>query len=242
MVEPGIGLTRLWAPPAATRPGPRARLSAAAIVQAGLRVARDEGLDALTMARVAEVTGCSKMALYRHVSDRNDLLAVMADSALGAPPAPVASQDWRSQFTQLWDRLLAICVEYPWLLDLPDQVSGLTPRNLDWLDAGLAVFSESSLPLADRLNTVLWITENIRFEARRRRTVSGRVNDLDSMLMARDGATASLSARRYPHLLALIDSGAVGVDAPAESADLTYNLVLIGLTSIFKVTGRGIRG
>lgn len=233
MTEPGVGLSRLWVPSSAPRPGPRPRLSAAAIVQAALEVVGSEGIDAITMSRVAEVVGCSKMALYRHLSDRNDLLAMMADAAIGSPPPAAADDDWRDQFIALWDALLAVYAENSWLLDLPDKISGLTPHNLDWLDAGLAIIRQSTLPLADHLNTILLITENIRFEARRRRSVAGRVNDLDFMLMAGPGASAELPVDRYPNLMALVRRWGAGNGSPAESADGTRTMILTALAVHF---------
>lgn len=75
-----------------TSPSPRRRrarsrsrtLSVDSIVSVGIRIARDDGLGALTMRRVAEELGAGVMSLYRHVTDRRELLLRMLDEvALG---------------------------------------------------------------------------------------------------------------------------------------------------------------
>jgi AcrR family transcriptional regulator len=49
------------------------------IVDAALELARTDGLQAVTIRRVAQAVGASRMALYRHVRDKADLLNLIAD-------------------------------------------------------------------------------------------------------------------------------------------------------------------
>ena len=77
----------LWGPPAGARRGPKPRYTLDAIAEAAMTIADDEGLDAVTMQRVAERLGTTKMALYRYMPGRAELDAVMLDRALGLPPA-----------------------------------------------------------------------------------------------------------------------------------------------------------
>jgi TetR/AcrR family tetracycline transcriptional repressor len=58
---------------------PTARLSRDQIADAALRVARSEGIDAVTFRRVAKDLGAAPMALYRHVRDQHDLWQAMVD-------------------------------------------------------------------------------------------------------------------------------------------------------------------
>ncbi|MFI2712654.1 TetR/AcrR family transcriptional regulator [Micromonospora sp. NPDC018662] len=83
----------LWGTPAGPRRGPRPTLSPAAVARAGIAVADADGLDGLTMQRVAESLAVTKMALYRYVPGRAELVALMLDEALGEPPpAPAADR------------------------------------------------------------------------------------------------------------------------------------------------------
>src|SRR5918993_822630 len=72
-----------------TRPnkGPRPALSLERIVAAAVKVAAADGLQAVSMSRVAADLGVSTMSLYRYVSAKGELLALMADLPFEEPPA-----------------------------------------------------------------------------------------------------------------------------------------------------------
>jgi AcrR family transcriptional regulator len=89
--------------PVSRRGGPvRPTLSRAAIVEAALGVADREGLDAVSMRKVAEELDTGASALYVYVENRDDLLAAMFDHVM----APVAGAslpegDWRQRLAWL---------------------------------------------------------------------------------------------------------------------------------------------
>jgi AcrR family transcriptional regulator len=80
----------------------RAALSRAAMVAAGLAIADLEGLDAVTMRRVARRLDTSASALYVYLRDRDDLLDAMFDQVM-APVAQAALPpgSWREQLSWL---------------------------------------------------------------------------------------------------------------------------------------------
>jgi AcrR family transcriptional regulator len=77
-------VTLLWGGrPAPTR-GPKRSLSVEQL--ADVAVADTEGIDAVSMQRVAEDLGVTKMSLYRYVAAKSELVAVMIEPAVGDPP------------------------------------------------------------------------------------------------------------------------------------------------------------
>ena len=82
-----------------TRARGRARhaLSAEAIVETGLRIADEDGLEAVSMRRIASELSVGTMSLYHHVSDKDELLELMADaiSAELLVPGEILG-DWRA--------------------------------------------------------------------------------------------------------------------------------------------------
>ena len=71
--------------------GPKPGLSLERIVAAAVELAAAEGLAAVSMSRVARALGSSPMSLYRYVTAKDELLALMVDAALADTPAPPAS-------------------------------------------------------------------------------------------------------------------------------------------------------
>ena len=89
--------------PVSRRGGPaRPALSRAAIVAAALAIADRDGLDAVSMRRVAEELDTGASALYVYIENRDDLLGAMCDHAM-APVAEAAAPDgdWRQRLAWL---------------------------------------------------------------------------------------------------------------------------------------------
>jgi AcrR family transcriptional regulator len=102
----------------AARRGRPPRLSRAAIVAAAQRVIERDGVEALTMRRVADALGASPMALYRHVRGKDELLVLLLDELAAALPRPPLPREPR-------ERVLAACrhmrdglAEHPWIVDV----------------------------------------------------------------------------------------------------------------------------
>ncbi|GAA1202299.1 GntR family transcriptional regulator [Pseudonocardia alaniniphila] len=98
------------------RPAPDAALTPERIVAVAIAVADAEGLDGLSMRRVAAELGAATMALYRHVVDKDDLVLRMLDAALGEWRAPVDAPDgWRPRLEIAGRTLWALFRRHPWL-------------------------------------------------------------------------------------------------------------------------------
>lgn len=81
---------------------PRPALSRAAIIAAGLAVSDTQGLDAVTMRRVAASLDTSASALYVYVRSREDLADAMFDHVLAPAAEAVAPEGtWRERLAWL---------------------------------------------------------------------------------------------------------------------------------------------
>ncbi|MET7462421.1 TetR/AcrR family transcriptional regulator C-terminal domain-containing protein [Nonomuraea sp. NPDC005501] len=70
------------------QPQPRLQLSRELIVETGLRILDSEGLDALSMRRVAQELGTGPASLYAHVAAKEELLELIYDRVLGEVVLP----------------------------------------------------------------------------------------------------------------------------------------------------------
>ncbi|WP_306365821.1 TetR/AcrR family transcriptional regulator [Nocardiopsis sp. CC223A] len=127
-------LALLWGERAAGRRGPRPRLTVTGIADAAIRVADAEGLEALSMQRVATELGCATMSLYNHVPNKDVLLELMVDAAAGTPPDLDGAGDWREAVLAWADALWRAFRARPWILRVTLEHAPLGPHQLAWLD------------------------------------------------------------------------------------------------------------
>src|SRR5262245_18592706 len=82
----------------APKRAPRNTLSRAVIVNAALELIDGAGLEAVTMPNVARHLGVGTMSLYRHVSDKSDLIDAVAERVMGQIEVPDgADDDWEGR-------------------------------------------------------------------------------------------------------------------------------------------------
>jgi TetR/AcrR family transcriptional regulator, tetracycline repressor protein len=81
-----------------------------AFVAAAIRIIESDGVDAVTMRRLAAELGVSPMAPYRYVASKEELLRATAASVVGDIPAPLPGRPWQDVveafFEGFHDRLL----------------------------------------------------------------------------------------------------------------------------------------
>jgi AcrR family transcriptional regulator len=98
-------------------PRSKSRLDLERIVDAGLRVAHREGIDALTMRAVAEELGVSTMALYHYVPDKETMLDRMRAHVVSQVPTPAPqARDWEAQMKAYVLASIRVLAPYPGLL------------------------------------------------------------------------------------------------------------------------------
>lgn len=93
-------------------------LSPAAIARTAARIADSEGLEAVSMRRVAGELGVSAMALYRHVAGRRELLLLMADAVRSYSLLPEGEHRWQEMLAHMADSLWHTFSAHPWLLGI----------------------------------------------------------------------------------------------------------------------------
>lgn len=108
--------------PQAEAPSPRrGRLSRNSVVIEAIALADADGLDALSMRALAARLAVVPMALYKHVSDKEDLIGRMVDHVVAgypdpaAPAAPAAEPSWRARVRSRVMHAHAAALAHPWL-------------------------------------------------------------------------------------------------------------------------------
>jgi TetR/AcrR family transcriptional regulator, tetracycline repressor protein len=99
---------------AAARDAERTRLSKSAVVERALEVADREGLDGLTIRRLAHELGVTPMALYWHFRNKDELLAGLADRIWSEIDTDTdAGATWQQQLRGLLESLVHVLRRHP---------------------------------------------------------------------------------------------------------------------------------
>jgi AcrR family transcriptional regulator len=153
--------------------GPKPGLSPGRIVEAAVRVADTEGLDAVSMGRVAAQLGTAPMSLYRHVSAKEELLTLMVDAAWGpapdgpapdgpVPDAPVPGEGWRAGLERWAWALRAGARRHPWVVRIPLNGLPIMPNEVAWFENALACLAGTGLSEARKASVIMLLAGYVR--------------------------------------------------------------------------------
>jgi AcrR family transcriptional regulator len=161
------GLDLLWGRRGRGQRGPKPGLSVDAIVAAAIRIADAEGLEAVSMAHVADQLGFTTMSLYRHVTSKEELLQLMWNaSAQGAEELVITGDDWRARL-RMWAMVQREMIDHhPWITQMPMAAPPMAPNSLAFVERGLEAMDETGLADADKLRVIGLISSYTLSEAR----------------------------------------------------------------------------
>lgn len=91
-----------------------------------------DGIEALTMRRVARELGSSPMAIYRHVRDKDELLVLLLDRLAAELPRPQFSSGPRRRAQEACRFMRDGLARYGWVVDVLAQGDLIAPEIL-WL-------------------------------------------------------------------------------------------------------------
>jgi AcrR family transcriptional regulator len=161
------GLDLLWGRRAPGRRGPQRGRSVDDIVAAAVSVADGDGLEALSMARVAKELGLTPMSLYRYVTSKDELLQLMWNaSAAGAETLVLAGDEWRERLRS-WALIQREMLDrHPWITQMPMAAPPLAPNSLAFMERGLEAMDGTGLPDRDKLRFIGLLSSYTLSEAR----------------------------------------------------------------------------
>jgi AcrR family transcriptional regulator len=192
-------LDLLWGTRQRPRRGPKPSLSLERIVTEAIALADAEGLANLSMQHLAERLGCAKMALYRYVPGKAELVALMVDAALGDPPQPPGEQPWRAVL-RLWATMIfGRYRAHPWAIEATAGPRPTGPHEMAWLETALAALAGTGLTGAERLDAVVLLNGHVRSLVQ---VAPAGQEDLEAEIARQVGAALSANPDRYPQVLA----------------------------------------
>ncbi|MBE4739829.1 TetR/AcrR family transcriptional regulator [Streptomyces caniscabiei] len=199
------GIRSVWTRPRTGREQPA--LSREQIVAEALRLLDEEGIDALSMRKLGARLGAGATSLYRHVTNKDELLELAVDEIYGEIEVPTtpAAANWRTDTASCAHNLRTTILRHPWLASVQGEL-GMSYLGPNWMrvsEAMLRVLTTAGFPAdeADRALTtvVAYVTGTATTEAAWLNVLARSGQDEQSMVEQLWPA-AEQAAQDYPLL------------------------------------------
>ncbi|RSM79402.1 TetR/AcrR family transcriptional regulator [Kibdelosporangium aridum] len=154
-----VTLKLLWGLDERPSRGPKPSLTVDKIAAAGIELADEEGLTALSMRRVAAKLGVGTMSLYRYVPSKAELMDVMLDRVIASETmlshmSGLEDKTWRERMYALAYASRELYLRHPWLLHVSMARRLIGPSALASFEYFLDVMADTGLTEAEKLNTI----------------------------------------------------------------------------------------
>ncbi|WP_435593606.1 TetR/AcrR family transcriptional regulator [Nocardia sp. bgisy118] len=228
--DPDHGVELLWQE---REQEPRRGLSLGRIVRAAIELADAEGLEGLSMRKVAERLGFTTMSLYRHVPGRDQLVDLMLDAVREEAHPSVGTEDgWRARLESCARSEWELRTRHPWMAEVRGSRHLPGPNGVASYERMLSAVAGSGLPPAQVIAAVNLVGRFVDAEAQT--LVETARQERQSGVSEQEwwGARDTLYQRldRYPTLTALWEAG--GYDEPETPFEFGLARVLDGIAML----------
>jgi AcrR family transcriptional regulator len=205
-----------------TRPEPtarRPRFSREQIASVALDIADADGFAAVSMRRVAAELGSGTMSLYRYISTKAELAALMDDALMGETVVPHEDLpgDWRGALTMLAYRTRAMYLRHPWAMQALQGEGGASrgapmgPNGLRHFEQSMAALAGAPFDTRGKLDLLTIVDDYVFGHVLRASELQVHTRpepDPAEVAAIMQFVEGQLSSGRFPHLAALADDPA----------------------------------
>ena len=220
----------IWDVPEYGGRGPRPRHSRAAIAAAAVSLADAEGIDAVTMRRIAAGLGMGTMSLYNYVPSKEHLVQLMIDHVSGEYEYADPPSGARAAILDLARQGRDITRRHPWLPRVLQRPPVIGPRALRYVEYFLGLLSGSGLDTGAKME-ILGMVNGFAISyggaaaalAEERARTGATEEEQAAAQVA--GLVSAVASGRYPNLAAAL----AGPPVPPRDADEVFDRCVLRL-------------
>jgi len=126
---------------------PREPLTKERILQVGVALADEGGVESLSMRRIAQELGVVPMALYKHVANKDEMLDGMIDVVVGEIDPPLEDADWK---TTVRERVLSArraLLRHPWASRVIESRTDPSPTVIGYMDSMIGILRKGGFSI-----------------------------------------------------------------------------------------------
>ena len=121
---------------------------------AAIELADRDGIESISMRRLAQELGVEAMSLYTHVRSKDDLLAGMADTVISQIPVSAEGTDWKTSLRQLALAARSVMLRHPWVPRTVETQTAPGPAVLQYVNTVLGILREGGFSIAQTHNAL----------------------------------------------------------------------------------------
>jgi AcrR family transcriptional regulator len=114
---------------------------------AAIELADREGIESISMRRLAQELGVEAMSLYTHVRSKNDLLDGMADAVISQVPVTAEGAGWKASLRQLSLAARGVMLRHPWAPRIVEAQATPGPAALQYVNGVLGILREGGFSI-----------------------------------------------------------------------------------------------
>jgi AcrR family transcriptional regulator len=234
-----ITLKLLWGTKERAPRGPKPALTVSQIVEQAIALADAEGIDSVSMRRVAERLKVGAMSLYRYIPSKAELLDLMLDAIHAEhvnASAPADSEPWRVRLEWHARQSRALIQRHPWMLQVRmGQRPPLGPNIMGAFNVVLGVAKDIGLSPQQTIAVTELIENYVRGATRA---------DVEAVQTVEESGVSDeewwdernafweeyFDVERFPHITLMWESG--GYAEPEDPFDFGLQRVLDGIEKL----------
>jgi AcrR family transcriptional regulator len=226
-------MTKPLTPPARTA-ARRKPLSRDRVLRAAIHLADEGGLESVSMRKLGQVLRVEAMSLYRHVTNKDDILDGIADLVVGDFEVPSGDVDWKAAVRRSVISTHQVLLRHPWASSLIESRLNAGPARMRYLDALIGVLSAAGFEMARVIRAIMALDSH----------TYGFV--LQEMAWSFDNENAPEMAETfarglppgdYPNLLAMAEMAATAPGGASVDFEFGLDLILGGLERLRDTAG-----
>jgi AcrR family transcriptional regulator len=143
--------------------GRRPRFTHDDVREAAMRIADREGIDALSMRRVAAELDAPTMTLYYYVRTKDEVLSLIVDGVMAEvvlPPEEVLPEDWKEAMIVIATRTRDVMLRHPWVSNITEGPS-FGPASVRHFDQSLQALAHLDQPFRVKLDILNAVDEYV---------------------------------------------------------------------------------
>jgi AcrR family transcriptional regulator len=197
---------------------------------AAIELADRDGIESISMRKLAQELGVEAMSLYTHVRSKNDLLAGMADTVVSQIPVTAEGTDWKASLRQLALAARTVMLRHPWAPRMVEAQAAPGPAALRYINVVLGILREGGFSIAQTHHALHILGSRLLGFTQALFDDSGELGPEAA------AALASALGASHPYVvemaLAVTHAGALGPCDDGDEFELVLDFILDGLARL----------